>query len=126
MGFAVNFPPPCASLRAEPLQQDQQCSQSICEQIDDYDLKLQRSQTGPPPRHTQQPKRPTARDEVGVDDELVRNDAAAGDEQLVVTVVHDVVESVDPHKHHVGMSFQIHQVWNLNSRRCEKSIDRRE
>lgn len=43
----------------------------------------------------------------------MRDDAAAGDEELVVAVIHDVVESVDPHKHHVGVLFQRHQAWDL-------------
>lgn len=52
-------------------------------------------------------------DEVGIQDELVRDDAAAGDEEFIVAVGHDVVEGVDTHEHHVGVSFQIHQVRDL-------------
>lgn len=48
----------------------------------------------------------------------MRDDAAAGDEELVVAVVHNVVESVDPHKHHVGVPFQMHQVRDLKGQRC--------
>lgn len=69
---------------------------------------------------------PTASHEVRVEDELVRDDAAAGDEELVVAVVHDVVQSVDPHKHHVGVSLQRHQARDLKGQRCEEISDREE
>lgn len=54
----------------------------------------------------------------------MRDDAAARDKELVVAVVHDVVESVDPHKHNVGVSFQRHQARDLIGQRCggNKSI----
>lgn len=47
----------------------------------------------------------------------MRDDAAAGDEELVVAVVHDVVERVDPHKHHVGVALQGHQARDLKGQR---------
>lgn len=56
----------------------------------------------------------------------MRDDAAAGDEELVVAVVHDVVQRVDPHEHHVGVSFQRHQARDLKGQRCEEISDRRE
>lgn len=124
MGFAVNFPLPNAFLRAELLQQVQQRAQSVCGQKKDFvkvhfRINHRRVQPSPPP--TGPPTgsgRPTASDMVGVEDEPVRDDAAAGDEELVGAVVHDVVQSVDAHKHHVGVPFQIHQAGDLKGQRC--------
>lgn len=64
-------------------------------------------------------------DEVRVEDQVVGNDAAARDEELVVAVVPEVVQRLDAHKHHAGVPLQRHQTWNLqftNSSLISKKI----
>lgn len=52
-------------------------------------------------------------DEVWIENQVVRNDAAAGDEELVVAAVPEVLQRIDSHKHDAGVSLQGHQSWNL-------------
>ena len=52
-------------------------------------------------------------DEVWIEDELVRNDAASGHKEFIVAFVSDVVQSINSHKHNGGVSLQRHQAWDL-------------
>lgn len=55
----------------------------------------------------------TISDDVGIEDQLIWDDAASRDKQLIVAIVLDVVQSIDSHKRHRGMLLQRHQAWDL-------------
>lgn len=55
----------------------------------------------------------TMSDKVWIEDHLIRDDAASRYKEFDVAVVPDVIQSIDSHKHHRGVSLQRHQAWDL-------------